>query len=192
MKNWQIILIFGSVLIGSLAIAQPSFDVFESENPENFCPEVSAECSLPMKQITDAFRGSRDGFTSQRMPVAYSGVCYHSHWMYDPKHSHHGLAVFVESESVPSYMGQFGFFYPEDPWQGQSSMQLLRLLKEQGDTAKQMQRENRAWTATFATEQTEIKYWFRSSSANTRLYLIGRSFAGGSSPSLVFCELRRH
>lgn len=192
MTNLKIILIFASILIGSLAIADAPPTDPADENPENFCKEVNSQCSGAMKEIADGFRYSRDGFTNQKMPIAYSGMCFHSNWMYDPNHPHHGLAVFVESENVPSYMGRFGFFYQDDPWKGQNSMELLRMLKSTGELAEKMSHEGKTWSATFATQETNIKYWFRSSSANTRLYLIGRSLAGGSSPSMVFCELRRH
>lgn len=196
------------VIVPSLSSAQAAFvgASFNSENlgetsmnnsryanPENFCAELGNSCTEAMKQITADYSRSKDSFATQRrMPIAYSGQCFYANNNLDPEHIHHGLAVFVESEGVPSYMGEFGFFYPSDPWEGKNSMDLLRMLKDKGQSATKMKRERNSRVAEFTTKSTEVQYWIRSSSADTRIYLIGRQHTGPGALSYVFCEMRRH
>ncbi len=171
--------ILSGVLIATTAPA------LEIEDPAQFCKE--ANCTPKMRKISRKFAAGRNDFINNSI-VGFSGTCFHIHPDYHSNHSHHGAFVFENENDQLLGNGVFSFFSTQDPYENMNSIELRELLTQSSPLTVITVTEKNVELA-YASEQSDIRYYFRTSEDFKELYVIGRN-SNVQYISMVFCSMQ--
>lgn len=168
-----------------------SFSAFTfADEPKNMC--YNSSCSGPEEEIWAGFEANQFPKALSDWPAAvYSGPCYHTGAQYDNRDMHYGVAyVSLGQEETPllHYSGQFGFFYPEDPYANWTVEIAKQKYSDHLAKNNVIVPEGESGFADFSSPETRWTYYFRTSPDLQKLYVIG--FWGSS--HFVYCAWDRH
>lgn len=181
-----------SLATASLAKALPINTPFPkaADEPENFC--TAQACSLPMRQISDAYKvGTLPPLNID--PKAYSGACYHLNPSYNAEDQHYGVTSFeVRNNGQVLINGFFGFFYQNDPYEHSRASEIVSDLNRKYAPSQGLLFANHI-ESRFWSETAQITYWYRTSQDQTTLLLIGQSIGIKESnwENYSFCALSK-
>lgn len=145
-------------------------------------------CTEKMQQIEQLYDQGDLSFANQTLS-AYSGDCFHLSSLYDPNFTHHGTFVFFNNKGDMQMYGELGFFFGRNPYSELTTDQLLSKLGDQAPGHLNVA-DGQA-VVQYDSEETMIKYSFRSTPDSKKLYVINEVMSGFTQ-SFMFCSMDAH
>jgi hypothetical protein len=144
----------------------------EHTDPSIFCDEIGF-CTQSMLNITKGFKAGDTEFSKNKLS-GFSGSCYYISPFYDQNHEHHGAFLFEKSPKALMATGIFSFFAEQDPYKEMNSVELKQWFINRNSRFSETIVTSNQVELRYLTEESDIHYWFRSSSDGKQIFIISR------------------